>query len=44
MIIISMLKVLNNAIGITILAQEIIVGHASYPTKKIEENSPALGP
>lgn len=29
----------EHAVGITILAQEIIVGHASYPTKKIEENS-----
>jgi ribonucleoside-diphosphate reductase alpha chain len=29
----------EHAVAITILAQEIIVGHASYPTKKIEENS-----
>src|SRR5947207_13291747 len=30
---------LRNAIDITITAQEIIVGFASYPTKKIEINS-----
>lgn len=29
----------EHAVGLSILAQEIIVGHASYPTKKIEENS-----
>src|SRR6185437_14616426 len=34
----------EHAVGITILAQEIIVGHASYPTKKIEENSHAFRP
>lgn len=34
----------EHAISITILAQEIIVGHASYPTKKIEENSLAFRP
>jgi len=29
----------EHVVSISILAQEIIVGHASYPTKKIEENS-----
>lgn len=34
----------EHTVSITILAQEIIVGHASYPTKKIEENSHAFRP
>jgi len=34
----------KKAIELTILAQEIIVGNASYPTKKIEENSHRFRP
>jgi ribonucleoside-diphosphate reductase alpha chain len=33
------LEAYKHAIGVTILAQEIMVGNASYPTKKIEINS-----
>jgi ribonucleoside-diphosphate reductase alpha chain len=32
-------KSFEHAVGITILAQEILVDNASYPTKKIEKNS-----
>lgn len=38
------IEAFRHAVSITILAQEIIVGHASYPTKKIEENSHAYRP
>ena len=34
----------RRAVEITILAQEIIVGNAKYPTKKIEENSHRFRP
>jgi ribonucleoside-diphosphate reductase alpha chain len=34
----------KRAVEITILAQEIIVGNAKYPTKKIEENSHRFRP
>ena len=34
----------KKAVELTILAQEIIVGNASYPTKKIEENSHRFRP
>lgn len=34
----------EHAVDITILAQEILVDHASYPTKKIEENSHKFRP
>ncbi len=34
----------EHAVAITILAQEIIVGHSSYPTPKIEENSHKFRP
>lgn len=34
----------KKAVSITILAQEILVDNASYPTKKIEENSYAFRP
>ncbi|HXW59907.1 MAG TPA: vitamin B12-dependent ribonucleotide reductase, partial [Myxococcota bacterium] len=37
-------KGFEHAVSITILAQEIIVGHASYPTKKINDNSHAYRP
>ncbi|MFM2077054.1 MAG: hypothetical protein RJA49_944, partial [Actinomycetota bacterium] len=35
---------LKRAIELTILAQEIIVGNATYPTKRIEENSHRFRP
>lgn len=34
----------EHAVSLTILAQEILVDHASYPTKKIEENSHRFRP
>ncbi|USN51968.1 MAG: vitamin B12-dependent ribonucleotide reductase [Myxococcales bacterium] len=34
----------EHAVALTILAQEIFVDHASYPTKKIEENSHKFRP
>jgi len=34
----------KRAVELTILAQEIIVGNAKYPTKRIEENSPRFRP
>ena len=34
----------KHAVRISITAQEILVGNASYPTKKISENSPAFRP
>lgn len=34
----------QHAVAITILAQEILVDHASYPTKKIEQNSHIFRP